>query len=109
MKTKLFMLIFAAVLIAGCVKKGEVSNKINGELQNLPEHLNGLTVDYVGVGDGNGIYIATLPDRQTISEAYQSGKVQVSVIVVLPKGNNARTVYAKEILLENDSVLLIRK
>lgn len=105
-KITFLLSILFIVFFTSCLDKGEVSPRLTGD-ENLPEHLKGLKIDKVGIGGGNDIYVATIPNHQTISLSYVEGKTTENVVVILP--DNERTIFAKEILMENDSMILIRK
>lgn len=111
MKNFVFLLsVLCAMILTGCLGKGETRGKLNGTEENLPEHLKGLKVDCIGIGGGNYIYVGTLPNRETVSLSYPEGKTKEHVIIVLPDNNcNERTITAKEIIMENDSMILIKK
>jgi hypothetical protein len=110
-KIGLILVFLCSVSLMGCMNKGDSTQYLNGseDLANLPEHLKGLKVDYVAISDGNGIYIATLPNAKTMSLEYSQGKTSENVIVILPNDTKQRVINAKTILLENDSVILISK
>lgn len=110
-KIGLILVVLCSITLMGCMSKGETTQYLNGaeELSGLPEYLKGLKVDYVAISEGNGIYVATLPNANTVSVEYTQGKTTESVIVILPNDSSQRVINAKAILLENDSVILIRK
>ena len=112
MKKIIMLSIVSAIVLTGCNsgKKGDIESMLNGTEQNLPEHLNGLTVDLVTVSERRApIYVATLPGHNTISMNYQLGKTSQSVIVAIPDESPQRIIQAREIIMENDSMILIKK
>lgn len=112
MKKLIMLSIVSAIVLTGCnnEKLGNTESRLDGTEQNLPEHLKGLTVDLVTVSKrGSFIYVATLPRYNTISMQYQSGKNTETVIVAIPNESPQRIIQVKEIIMENDSMILVKK
>lgn len=97
------------ITLSGCIDKGEVTSSLNGTESNLPEHLKGLRVDRVGIGSGNEIYVATFPGHDVISTQYQTKESNKRVVVILPAKDTTRNIKIKEILFENNSIILAKK
>jgi hypothetical protein len=99
-----------AIIMLGmfsCQQPGSSIQKLNGNEQNLPPELKGLKVYWVYTDDGgSGVNVAVL-NGEVNSLTYKSGKTQISTIMV-DKQNN-RIIEIKEILIENDSLIVCRK
>lgn len=105
---KIILLLLSALILTSCGNKGEFSQKLNGD-ENLPDHIKGLVVDHVCVGGGEWIYVGTLPNHNTTSIKYKDGKTSEYVIIISDEINRDRTIRVKEIMMENDSMILIKK
>ena len=95
------------VLFAGCFdKKGNTEITVLEKEESLPDELKGLKIYNVTIDDnGNTIKIATLPeDGYVNSLTYRVGKHSETVIIL----DNKETIYAKEIISANDSILVIK-
>ncbi|MFA5366292.1 MAG: hypothetical protein WC333_00015 [Dehalococcoidia bacterium] len=62
------------------------------------------------------VKVAVLPDNRINSTTYAVGKTQETTIIIDPAdqygdvyGENYRTITAKEVIYENDSILIVRK
>lgn len=99
------------ITLFGCdTKKGDTNTIFNGTEQNLPEEIKGLKLYWVSTGNGalsSGIYVGYLEGYNTTSLNYQSGKTYTSVVLVTK--NDVKTILVKEILVENDSIIVIKK
>ena len=107
---KFFLLLITITLFSCDTKKGDTSTVFNGT-ENLPNEIKGLKLYWVNTSDGalsNGIYVGYLEGYNTTSLNYQSGKTHTSVVLVTPK-NDVKTILVKEILVENDSIIVIKK
>lgn len=107
---KIFLLIFTIILFSCDDKKGDTTQVFNGT-ENLPEEIKGFKLYWVKTSDGfaaSGVYIGFLEGYNTTSLTYQSGKTNTSVILVTHK-NEIKTILVKEILVENDSIIVIKK
>ena len=106
----LLLCVICFITLFGCMDKGYYEQRLDGTETTLPDYLKGMKADAVGINGLNYIYVATFPDKETVSLTYSQGKTKESVVIVLPDSNcNQRTIYAKEIMMENDSMILIRK
>lgn len=108
---KIFLLLITISFFSCDTKKGDTSTVFNGTEQNLPNEIKGLKLYWVSTSDGalsGGIYVGYLEGYNTTSLNYQSGKTHTSVVLVTPK-NDVKTILVKEILVENDSIIVIKK
>ena len=104
---KIFLVLSLSVVMFSCIDEGETFTHLNGNEQNLPPELKGLKVYWVYTDDGgSGVNVAVL-NGEVNSLTYKSGKTQISTIMV-DKQNN-RIIEIKEILIENDSLIVCRK
>lgn len=109
MKTSKLLIIalFSAILFS-CSDAGTTQQRLNGDESTLPEELKGLKVYTVSTGGISEVKVAVL-NGQVNSATYMVGKVEETTIVVNKGEYNERTIYVKEILSENDSIIVIRK
>lgn len=101
--------LFAFVLIAlsSCSPSGSTSVNLNGDESSLPSELEGMKVYKVWVEDGNYVRVAIL-NNQINSLTYPLGKSQNTTIVVNNPSEN-KTIEVKEIISENDSIIVCKK
>lgn len=108
MKSLKFLLLVTvfSLFFIGCDEAGVASKRLNGDEQDLPDELKGLSIYNVSIGGGNYVKVAVL-DGEINSTTYQVGKAQESVVIVNKKSKKAINV--SQILLENDSLIVFRK
>ena len=96
-------------IMVSCLEKGEVMQTLTGGEETLPDELKGLKVYRVGTGDGEIISVAVL-NGQTVGTRYKSGKNDAYVAIVNDEVTQTQTqIFAKEIISENDSIIVLRK
>lgn len=105
---KKIIITFGILLTAltSCEDTGVTKEKLTGSEQNLPDELKGLKVYWVSTGGGNGVNVAILDD-QINSTTYNVGKTKQSTIILNKQTGNF--IEVKEVLIENDSVIVCRK
>lgn len=110
MKTiKVFAIVFLLFMAISCGDDaGVTKQRLQGNEQQLPDELKGLKVYVVSTGGGNYVKVAVLGD-QVNSSTYQVGKIQETTIVIRKDHYDERQIEVKEILMENDSLMLVRK
>ena len=93
-----------------CEDAGSSYIRLNGSESKLPPELKGLKVYSVAIEDGGYVRVAIL-NNQINSLNYIAGKQNCSTIILNnnARTNNIRTIYAKEILSETDSIIVIQK
>lgn len=97
-------------LIISCSKKGETSQKLYGNEAGLPAELKGLKVYNINTNNTGGVVkVAILPNNEVNSLTYAVGKTIQTTVIINQNSYNERTIVAKEILVENDSIIVIRK
>lgn len=93
-----------------CTEKGVTKTVFNGgiESEKLPTELKDLKLYWVETsnGLGSGVYVGFMDGYKSTSTTLP-GKSQVTVVLL--SKNKERTIYAKEILSETDSIIVIRK
>lgn len=104
---KLLLVGLMLVLTVSCGEKGVSRQKLTGFESNLPDELRGLKVYSVNDGALSYIKVAVL-NGQINSVTYPVGKTQETTIMVNKNGQD-RVIHAREILSENDSIIVIRK
>jgi hypothetical protein len=95
-------------LLLSCEKSGEATQLLNGSEASLPEELKGLKVYNVSLGDNGYIKLAMFDDNIR-SISYPSGKTTQSIIILDNSQVSQRGVPVKEIIFENDSLIMARK
>jgi hypothetical protein len=109
MKTiKAFAIVFLLFMAVSCDDPGVTYNKLQGNEANLPDELKGLKVYAVSTGNGDYVKVAVL-NGEVNSSTYMVGKTHQTTIVVRKDHYDERQIEVKEILMENDSLMLIRK
>ena len=109
---KLLFLLLVLFSIYSCGKKGDTNQIMYGTESSLPPELKGFKLYYVKTSDdflSSGIYVGLLNDFKTQSINYQSGKTSINIVLLSSENNNFRTIVYKEILVENDSIIVIKK
>ena len=107
---KLFGIILLLTMTLGCAQKGDTVQRLYGNEAGLPPELKGLKVYRVATSGMNEIKVAVLPGYTSTSSTYPVGKTTQTTILFSPQnGGEVRTILAKEILVENDSIVVIRK
>lgn len=106
MKTKILIVLFMALMVVSC-EKGTTKQKLFGDEATLPAELKGLKVYNVSTGISE-VKVAIL-NGQVNSLTYPVGKTQSTTIVIRKDHYDERLIEVKEILMENDSLMLIRK
>ncbi len=101
-----FLIMLTSMLFTSCQEAGETSKTLSGTEQNLPAELKGLKVYWVSTGRGNGVNVAILNDKIN-SVTYSVGKSQQTTVILNSEKGNVITV--KQILMENDSLIVCRK
>ena len=91
-------------IFTSCKERGVASKIVNGNEETLPDELKGLKIYTVSVGCGNYVKVAVLNDKIN-STTY--GKHQQSTIIINKQSGNL--IEVKEILMENDSLIVCRK
>lgn len=109
MKNFKFIAIFTLLtLFTSCSQPGVTSQSLNGTEDELPQELKGLKVYRVSTGSGNYVKVAILNDNIN-SLTYQNGKLTETVIIVNKNVNGSKVIEVKEILMENDSMIVCKK
>jgi hypothetical protein len=104
--------IVASLMLMFCLfscgePKGTTYQYLNGNEENLPPELKGLKVYWVYTDNNNhGVKVAVLNDEVN-SLTYKEGKIQTSTIIINKQNN--RIIEIKDILMENDSLIVCRK
>jgi hypothetical protein len=101
--------------LTSCGEKGRTKQKLTGYEQNLPQELKGLKVYEVDIDGISTVKVAVL-NGQVNSTTYSVGKYTETTIILDPAdqygdvyGENRRTITAKEVIYENDSIIIIKK
>jgi hypothetical protein len=95
-------------LLLSCERSGETTQLLDGSEASLPEALKGLKVYSVSLGDGGFIKVAMLNDKIS-GISYPSGKTTQSVAILDNSQISQRSISVKEIISENDSIIVARK
>ena len=103
---KITLLFFAVIFLTACKEPGTTRWVLNGDEINLPVELKGLKVYFVSTGGGNGIYVALKENTTSTSLRYTEGKTSKNVIIL---ENNKSNKSLKEVVFENDSIIVLKK
>lgn len=103
MKKYIFIL-FSVLLFSSCSRSEITENTLEGI--NLPEELKGLKVYSISYGKLGRIKVATL-NNEINSITYPQGKTQQTMLLINSNKNNI--IKIKEIISENDSIIVCRK
>lgn len=108
MRKNIINLFTLAVLSSffSCTDPGDTVQKLTGNEEKLPNELKGLKVYYVSTGNGDGVKVAVL-NGEVNSTTYKSGKTTQSVVIV--NKQNGKLIEVRQVLVENDSVIVCRK
>lgn len=101
------LLVLCALLLAACAPVGETRQKLSGFEQNLPDEIKGLKVYRVIVDDANNYVYVGILNNQINSVSGYNGKTLTSTILVNP--NNQDVIQIKQVLVNNDSIIVCRK
>ena len=101
---KYMIFLFAAFLFS--CSAGTSKEVLQGNESNLPQELKGLKVYKVWVEDGNYVNVAFL-NNQINSLSYPQGKSSNSTTFVI--NAQKKVIEVKEIISENDSIIVCKK
>ena len=101
-----FVLSIVLFTFYSCENSGNTDMVLSGNEGNLPDELRGLKVYRVSTEGGNYVKVALL-NNNINSITYPVGKLQQSTIII--DKQNQKLIEVKEILLENDSMIVCRK
>jgi hypothetical protein len=108
MKKVIFILSLVIIsILTSCSDPGTSSQKLSGGEMNLPDELKGLKVYRVSTGELGGYVYVGIIDNGVNSMTYPVGKHMATTIIINKSDN--RMIEAKEVLMENDSLIVIRK
>lgn len=109
-KFKIIIIVaIAAMSLAACKKSGTTIQKLYGTEEALPQELKGLKVYTVHLDEnGNTVMVAIL-DNDINSVTYREGKQDKTAIVINKDSYDERIIIAKEVVMENDSLMVIKK
>ena len=108
-KSKILKFLVGILLVGSfisCSDTGTSVQRLSGNESTLPAELKGLKVYSVKLGVGSWCRVAVLNGIAN-SSTYMVGKTQQTTIVI--NGNQPRTIIAKQILSETDSIIVIKK
>jgi len=102
---KLILSITTLLLITSCSDPG-TSEILLDDHKNLPSELKGLRVYNVSTGNGTSVKVATL-NNDLNSITYQEGKLNESVMLINKQTN--KIIQVRDVVMENDSLIICRK
>jgi hypothetical protein len=109
MKKVILSLTLISAILTSCRDAGTTSLRVNGKEQALPEELKGLKIYDVSEGGVSSVKVAVLEGR-VIGTTYQEGKYTESVVNIYKnKEKPTRSFLEENVLVENDSIIVIRK
>lgn len=104
---KTILIVLMLMFTMSCDESGKTYTKLNGDESGLPTELKGLKVYRVATDGGSFISVAILNGDVNSVSRTESKTIHTTIIVNGKEGS--KTIYAKEILSENDSIIVIRK
>jgi hypothetical protein len=109
MKKLLAILFIVSIVTISCSDPGTTEIRVHGNEPALPEELKGLKIYSVSDGYGSRIKVAVFKG-QVVGEEYRSGKYSYDAVNIYKQdGSISRGYPESNILLENDSILILRK
>jgi len=103
---RLSIFVVFSILLFSCTDAGVTTPRLVGDEKKLPDKLKGLEIYEVSIGGGEYVNVAVL-NNEVNSLTYQEYKNTISTIIIKDEKN--RLIAVKEILLENDSIIVCRK
>lgn len=102
------IVLFTLVTIAlsSCEDAGVTSQKLDGNEQTLPDELKGLKVYSVSIGEGDYVKVAIM-NGEVNSTTYLRGKYHETILQV--NNHQGKLIQVKDIVMENDSMIVCRK
>lgn len=109
MKRIILLLSIASFLLISCSDPGTTDIRVHGNEPALPDELKGLKIYSVSDGYGSRIKVAVFKG-QVVGEEYRSGKYSYDAVNIYKQdGSVSRKYPESNIIIENDSILVIRK
>lgn len=105
---KIFLLFALILVFTSCEDAGVTHLRLNGDVNNLPPELKDLKVYSVSLGGGDWVKVGII-NNNVNSMTYAVGKTIESVIIINNGSTAKRVINAKQIISENDSIIVIRK
>lgn len=106
---KIFLIIMIVFAFSSCEDAGVSHLRLTNGNENLPAALKNLKVYSVSLGGGDWVKVALI-DGQPNSTTYVKGKAIETVIIINNNDNKSvRMINAKQIISENDSIIVIKK
>lgn len=102
----LIAVVSCCFILNSCSSEGETSISLNGNESNLPPELKGLKVYTVSTSATGYVKVAIL-NGEINSTTYSKGKTTESTIIINQK--TGKVYQVKDILIENDSIIVARK
>ena len=104
----LTILFLVSIVAISCSDPGTTRIRVHGTEPALPEELKGLKIYSVSEGNGRNIKVAVF-QGQVVGTTYQNGKYQYDAVNIYKSDGSIRAYPESNIIIENDSILVIRK
>jgi hypothetical protein len=108
MKKIILSLFTVSFLLSSCRDAGTTELYLHGQEPTLPEELKGLKIYAVSDGYGSSIKVAVF-EGQVVGTKYKSGKYSYDEVNVYKENGTSRSYPESSIIVENDSILVIKK
>ena len=105
---KKYTFIFLLLAFASCAPAGTTDRQLQGDERDLPNELKGMKVYKVWVEDGNYVRVAVL-NNQVNSLTYNNGKGAPHTTIMVNNNAGGKVIEVKEIISENDSIIVCKK
>lgn len=105
-----FIILLLCSILSSCDDAGTTTQHTTGQEEKLPPELKGLKIYSVSTGDGY-VKVAVMGDQvNSVNYTQSSGKFMTHYsTIMLSLDSTIAVIRVKEVLLENDSIIVCRK
>ena len=104
---KIITLITLIMTITSCADPGTHRVTLNGNESTLPDELKGLKV--YNIATDKGFVKVAVMNNQINSTTYTVGKTQQTTLIINNNQTTPKLIQVKNIIMENDSLIICRK
>lgn len=104
---KIITLITLIMTITSCAEPGTHRVTLNGNESTLPDELKGLKV--YNIATDKGFVKVAVMNNQINSTTYTVGKTQQTTLIINNNQTTPKLIQVKNIIMENDSLIICRK
>lgn len=107
MKKNILSLFLLSLIFVSCYDPGTTEIRVHGNEVGLPEELKGLKI--YSVSDGYSKIKVAVFEGRVVGTNYKSGKHRHNSVNVYEENESTRSFSTEDIIIENDSIVVIRK